>query len=422
MSGLFGSTAIVKELKPRNALVAGMALYCGYVAAFWIATRFPAVQNWAAALGALTGGVGAGFLWTAQGAYFAAASNRMKAMASTSMVANNDRDDVPPEEPRDVSIVDDPSGQLAGIFAFIYLFSEVLLRSLSSLLLHVMSWTGIFAFYSTVAVVSTLGMATFVDAVENQTHSSSSNDDQDQQSLWFKATAAYRLLRNDPKMKYLIPTTALFGWASAFLSSYVNGEVVHMVLHQDNSIGWLTAWVSCAAALASLCYGRIPAGHKEAILAFGALCFAAIALIFVITPRLQSISTLILVYTLHGLGRATFEGTLRSAVDLFEDKEGAFANIILQNGTATAIGFLLSFHLRCESSATNPYCIEYRDGSRHNVLIYEVLILVTAALSIWGFRQAMIIEADQESEEQTPLVDEAGLEECAGLVEVSPTQ
>jgi MFS family permease len=283
----------------------------------------------------------------------------------------------------------------------------------------VMSWTGIFAFYSAVAVVSTLGMATFVDAVENQTFSSSIDQDQ---SFWFKATAAYRLLRNDPKMKYLIPTTALFGWASAFLSSYVNGEVVHMVLHQDNSIGWLTAWVSCAAALASLCYGRIPPGHKEAILAFGALCFSAIALIFVITPRLKSISTLILVYTLHGLGRATFEGTLRSAfADLFEDKEGAFANIILQNGTTTAIGFLLSFHLRCESSATNPYCIEYRDGSRHNVLIYEVLILVTAALSIWGFRQAMIIEAGQESEEQTPLV-EAGLEECAGLAEVSPTQ
>jgi MFS family permease len=286
----------------------------------------------------------------------------------------------------------------------------VLLRALSSLLLHVMSWTGIFAFYSAVAVVSTLGMATLVAAVENRVDAASVD-----QSLWFKATAAYRLLRNDPKMKYLIPTTALFGWASAFLSSYVNGEVVHMVLHQDNSIGWLTAWVSCAAALASLGYGRIPGSHKEAILAFGALCFAAIAMIFVIAPQLKSITTLILVYTLHGLGRATFEGTLRSAfADLFQDKEGAFANIILQNGTTTAIGFVLSFHLRCES-LTNPYCIEYRDGSRHNILVYEVLILATAALSIWGFRRAIMIDdAEKQSEEQTPLVETADPDENAG--------
>ena len=50
----------------------------------------------------------------------------------------------------------------------------------------------------------------------------------------------------------------------------------------------------------------------------------------------------LIVYSLHGVGRATFEGTLKATfADYFPyEKEGAFANIILQNGLSGAIGYM----------------------------------------------------------------------------------
>jgi len=43
-----------------------MAIYCFYVGCFLIATLFPNVRDVAAITGAAIGGIGAGFLWTAQ--------------------------------------------------------------------------------------------------------------------------------------------------------------------------------------------------------------------------------------------------------------------------------------------------------------------------------------------------------------------
>jgi hypothetical protein len=45
---------------------------------------------------------------------------------------------------------------------------------------------------------------------------------------------------------------------------------------------------------------------------------------------------------MQGIGRATFEGTLKATfADFFSyEKEGAFANIILQNGLAGAVGYI----------------------------------------------------------------------------------
>ena len=59
-------------------------------------------------------------------------------------------------------------------------------------------------------------------------------------------------------------------------------------------------------------------------------------------------SSLAMIYTLHGTGRATFEGTLKATfADYFAyEKEGAFANIILQNGLSGAIGYVCTFRYR----------------------------------------------------------------------------
>lgn len=73
-SSVMGATYVVKKLGARNAMITGMAMFCFYVACFWVATTFggahdATVQSISAMVGAIVGGIGAGFLWTAQGAY-----------------------------------------------------------------------------------------------------------------------------------------------------------------------------------------------------------------------------------------------------------------------------------------------------------------------------------------------------------------
>ena len=142
----------------------------------------------------------------------------------------------------------------------------------------------------------------------------------------------------------------MFGFASAFLNSYVNGEVVPVALNDPDSkyIGILSSWVSAVAAGMSLVFGRVsPRTGKGPILMLGAVCFFGVVFPFVIQPNAESYgwALLLLVYTCHGIGRATFEGTLKATfADYFPyEKEGAFANIILQNGLSGAIGYICKY-------------------------------------------------------------------------------
>jgi MFS family permease len=388
-SAIFGATYFVKKLGARNALVTGMSFYCVYVACFWLAVTWQAVEGPAALIGAAIGGVGAGFLWTAQGVYFSRAAEEHAIQLG---------------QP-----VTDSTAYLAGIFAFIYLAAEVGLRAMSSVLLQLggFQWSTIFGIYSLVTVVSTAGMR----FVHNYADVPSTGGQE--VSAWYKLTAAWQLLRNDTKMKYMIGMNAVFGFTAAFLNSYVNGEVVRVVLNDDSSkyIGLLTAWLSAVAAVMSLVFGRVTQTiGKGPILIFGALCFFAVVLPFLVVPNVERWGwfPLVVVYALHGTGRATFEGTLKATfADYFPyEKEGAFANIILQNGLSSAIGYVLTFSLLC--SEPTSYCVEYKDGKFHDVLTFELLVVASAAFAVLGFWRASSIhevEARDDPTDATDLLD-----------------
>lgn len=154
----------------------------------------------------------------------------------------------------------------------------------------------------------------------------------------------------------------------------------------------------------SLVFGRVSQKTgKGPILVLGALCFLAVVLPFIIVPNMEQWGwfPLVVVYSLHGTGRATFEGTLKATfADYFPyEKEGAFANIILQNGLSSAIGYVLTFSLLC--SEPSSYCVEYKDGNFHDVLTFELLVVVSAALAIVGFwRASSLHEAEARNEPQ----------------------
>lgn len=148
----------------------------------------------------------------------------------------------------------------------------------------------------------------------------------------------------------MIGLNAVFGFTAAFLNSYINGQVVPVALNDPDSkyIGLLSSVVPMVAAAMSLLFGRIsPIIGKGPILIFGALCFGGVVLPFIVQPDAAKYgwATLIAVYSLHGTGRATFEGTLRATfADYFSyEKEGAFANIILQNGISSGVGYIRKF-------------------------------------------------------------------------------
>jgi hypothetical protein len=81
---------------------------------------------------------------------------------------------------------------------------------------------------------------------------------------------------------------------------------------------------------------------KGTVLIICSISFAFIAIPFVMYPSVHSWGPffLVFVYTKQGTGRVTFEGALKAAfADFFHyEKEGAFADIIFQNGSASAIG------------------------------------------------------------------------------------
>jgi MFS family permease len=337
-SALLGATYIVKQLGARNSLFLGMLLYCFYVACFWVATLFSddniIGERVAAYTGAAIGGIGAGFLWTAQGAYFGkAAEDHAQKLRQP---------------------VETSTSSLAGIFAFFYLAEEVVLRLLSSFLLEfrIASWGSIFAIYTAITIFSTAAISCIHNypksGIEQNDIDTSVNDTTPSaSSILYKVSAALQLLIHDRKMKYMIGLNAVFGFTAAFLNSYVNGQVVPVALNDPDSkyIGILSSWISAVAAGMSLVFGRLGSKTgKGPILILGAMCFFGVVFPFVVQPNASQYSwpVLVAIYSLHGTGRATFEGTLKATfADFFpQEREGAFANIILQNGLAGALGYI----------------------------------------------------------------------------------
>mmetsp|Transcript_41478 Transcript_41478/g.58367 ORF Transcript_41478/g.58367 Transcript_41478/m.58367 type:complete len:226 (+) Transcript_41478:1-678(+) len=185
----------------------------------------------------------------------------------------------------------------------------------------------------------------------------------------------------------------VFGFSGAFLNSFVSGEVIRVALNDESSktVGLFVSWTAFVAAIVSLIFGKYTHDYgKGPVMIFGNFMFLGVALPFILFPDLKSWTwySLLLVYACQGIGRATFESTMKAVfADMFPyEKEGAFANIILQDGLSGSIGYLLTFQLVC--SDLGPYCVEYRNGTLHDVLSFEILVCVTAVAAVVGYIRA----------------------------------
>ena len=386
LSSIMGATYVVKQFGGRNAMILGMSFYVVYVCCFWIAVTHPAMKAIAAIAGAFVGGIGSGILWTAQGSYFTQAAEEHALYLGCEWA--------------------DCTSSFSGTFAFAYLLEETILHLSSFVMIQyfLMEWSTIFAIYTGIAFVSTVGMVW----VKNYPISGKLSVDEDFQTPWHKTTAAFYLLHKDSKMKYMVGVNAVFGFSGAFLNSFVSGQVIRIVLHdvESKTVGIFVSWGASIAAVASLMFGKLAhAFGKGHIILFGNLMFLGVVLPFVLNPNLESWTwpLLAFVYASQGIGRATFETTTKAVfADFFPyEKEGAFANIILQNGLFGSIGYILSFQLTC--STPGPYCIEYSNGTLHDVLRFEMVICIASLVAILGYWRAASIDLEERMGDQSEL-------------------
>jgi len=342
----------------RDAVVLGQALLTVYVASFGIVGMID-IENdltvegicWTAAC---IGGIGAAMMWTSQGVYFSAAC--------------------------------DGSVRSAAVFAAILLIEETILDVLSTVLVQWVDWSFVFVVYLVIAVAATFA-TWFVKPLPRE------NLDLSCISL-SQLRGTMSLWATDSKLKYFIGFNISFGLAGALLNSIISAEVVPAVMGKTSMVGMLVAWHGLVASVASM---------VRAPMWVGALAFGALSIPFLVQPDWTNWNWVFLVvlYSLQGVGRAAFEGAQKAVFAVyFDDKEAAFANITLQNGIASVVGYVLTTQLDCSSSSAS--CLEFRDGTSHRVDVFAGILFISSVSAIVGLKRADYLHRTKQLKRRQP--------------------
>ena len=319
----FASHSVVALFGAKRTLVLGLAVYCCYVASYLVAYFVEAAARPAVLVGAALGGAAAGFLWPAQGAYYAKCAERYAAAADVTREQAN--------------------STLGSYFSCCYLACEVLMKLCSSLLPLAVpgeSTKILYVVYTAVACGSAFFMS-FVADVDPPAR--------DGAPVNFGKTAlsALSLLTTDAKCACMIPMNFAFGFGASYLNGYFMSAVVAPSVGKDK-IGYLSSVVVGSAALLALPLGALgkALGRQAPVVALGACCFGtfAVANLALAPAALGSWPALVPLAVVFGCGRSTWETNFKATfADYFPHaKEAAFANVQLQSGVASTIGFFVN--------------------------------------------------------------------------------
>lgn len=137
-SSAFLAKNVLFQLKARRAVLFGMVCLLTYVSTFLLALAVPSIKWAACVIGAITGGFGAGIMWTAQGSYYTLNSS-LYLIACSDITAFDDpnRSSIVLNNSASSSIFNSSEvkrsivlNQFAGYFAAIYLCSEAACKML----------------------------------------------------------------------------------------------------------------------------------------------------------------------------------------------------------------------------------------------------------------------------------------------------
>jgi len=328
-SALFAAVPLVLTLGAKKSLSFGLWLYCFYIIPFAIILLFPQISDWVTTglviFGSTIGGFGAGWLWTAQGKYFAAASQEYSKAGG-----------YPQEE---------INGYFGGIFSTIYVGFEVFMKLFSSVVRdswHVGGKQFVFTFYATSAIIAAIGMLFVRPLPKAPTTETSTTVD-----LCCKKLKDIRTVSRDVKIWLLGPLNFAFGFAASYVAWYLNNKVGSVSVG-DSNVGYLAAMIPGYAALAGVPYSYFGKFlGKWVMMLLGCLSFFTIGLVGYVVPKQTLIdgkwAILIALYIVMGNGRAVFESTNRAVfADFFpKTSAGAFALMAFQSGLAGTVGFVV---------------------------------------------------------------------------------
>jgi hypothetical protein len=335
LSALFLGPIVGSFRGPKMGLLFGMSCYVIYVLCFAISLFFDqgsAGQSTVAILGAIIGGVGAGTLWTAQGAFF---SNTCQHLAEALG-----------EEPASMT------NKLASTFAIWYLSLEMGFKAFFTALTQfggMSNGTG-FAIYAVLAFLATVAIALGNDAPPTQTPTRA--------GFCAKALGAVSMW-TDPKIWLISGSNIAFGFSAAYVAGYINANWLKTASTKatgdeqlaQNLIGFLGALICLIATVSSKVFQCINArlGSKIPVVAVGSLCFIAIGVLsFIKAPHGEGPGGwgwgIVVFYLLQGMARGVYESTNKGVfADFYSGPTapGAFANAMLQNTASSTIGFLM---------------------------------------------------------------------------------
>mmetsp|Transcript_65284 Transcript_65284/g.131301 ORF Transcript_65284/g.131301 Transcript_65284/m.131301 type:complete len:391 (-) Transcript_65284:125-1297(-) len=348
---------VISVTSAKWCLLFSLSLYAVYVASYLVAVVWPATAWPAVLFGAAVGGVGAGLLWTAQGAYF-------KINAKKYAIAMG----IPEEE---------ATGLFSSTFAAFYLGLELAMKVAGSLVARYGSAAGKYSLYGVYSVVA-VG-CTFLMLGVREMHPEGGAEETSSSAkkpYWWldKITAALALLFTNPKCALMVPTNCAFGFAAAFINSYIQGSVVaplhdrdddawegddevHAEYHDSQVLLYSSLAVGVATLLALPGFGfhwlRQKAG-TPAVMFIGAGCFVFVSLMALTVEGASLRHALWLLYVVFGAGRSVWEATVKAIFgDFFteKDSQAAFANIVIQSGTASTLAFFIFPNLAGETKA-----------------------------------------------------------------------
>jgi hypothetical protein len=386
LTALLFAAGFVKSAGPKKSLILSTSAFCCYPAGFFVGALFPGpvdeltgdtlpstMETLVVCCGALIGGVAAGVLFTAYGAYF----------ATTCAIYVND-----PQQVAKGTTSEQTTSMFSGLFAAIYLLCEVMFKLLATILPRNFSAgrSVVLFTYSLIAVAAAICM-TVIAPLESEPKAEGGTPEQlasaqrglrstirppDQgagandvggagsgsSSAKNKLCAALSLFASDPKMPLMIGLNLAFGFASSYLTSYLNGTVVRNTKGWE-MIGYYSAITPVVAGALGMPLGWIGKTYsKTPVMLLGSVSFILMLLPAIGPTKLDldvisRTPILVGVYMLEGTARCVFEGANRAvfADFFFEQKEAAFANIVWQSGGASTFGFLFLSRIRASRSA-----------------------------------------------------------------------
>jgi len=343
VSSLFFGPVVASSLGPKKGLTFGMTTYFIYALCFAISLftqdcegpgRTKCVNtpgtNLFAVLGSAIGGLGAGVLWTSQGAFF----------ANTCQYLADARGD------GDVSKV---TSELSSSFAMWYVGCECVFKAaFSAFQLVGMSTEVGFIVYAIIALISTVAILFAADAPSKVQGTKPGFCD--------KALAAVALW-SDPKIWLISGSNIAFGFSASYVAGYINASWLHNAINSATHnpdlatklIGFLGAAICLIAAVSSKLFNFANGyfGSKVPVVALGALCFITIGVLSLITagggPGNWGWGICVF-YVFQGVGRGVYESTNKGVfADFYAGPKatGAFANAMVQNTGASTIAFIM---------------------------------------------------------------------------------